>query len=153
MYLMAVAVGLALAVSVATLVPIGSRKREGMLLWALGLVLYALTYLLYGLRGQVSDFFSIVVGNTALSAGLAMLTHALLVFQQRQWPPWRIWVPVATAVAVHRPFSRSQPPRRLDFQVRCLKERGLRPRFSWEISDDIQACATRFDQPLANLSF
>lgn len=100
MYLMAVVVGLALAVSVATLVPIGSRKREGMLLWALGLVLYALTYLLYGLRGQVSDFFSIVVGNTALSAGLALLTHALLVFQQRQWPPWRIWVPVATAVVM-----------------------------------------------------
>lgn len=98
MYLMAVAVGLALAVSVATLVPIGSRKREGMLLWALGLVLYALTYALYGLRGQVSDFFSIVVGNTALSAGLAMLTHALLVFQQRKWSPWRIWVPVVTAV-------------------------------------------------------
>jgi len=43
MYLLAVTVSLALAVSVATLVPIGSRKREGMLLWALGLFLYALT--------------------------------------------------------------------------------------------------------------
>ena len=82
----------------ATLVPIGSRKREGMLLWALGLFLYALTYLMYGLRGQVSDFLSIVVGNSALSAGLAMVTHALLVFQQRQWPPWRIWAPVAAVV-------------------------------------------------------
>ena len=100
MYLMAVAISLALAVSVATLVPIRSRKREGMLLWALGLVLYAITYLLYGLRGQVSDFLSIVVGNSALSAGLAMVTHALLVFQQRQWPPWRIWFPVATAVVM-----------------------------------------------------
>ena len=85
MYLLAVTVSLALAISVATLVPIGSRKREGMLLWALGLFLYALTYLMYGLRGQVSNFFSIGVGNTALSAGLAMFTHAMLVFQQRQW--------------------------------------------------------------------
>lgn len=98
MYLLAVTVSLALAVSVATLVPIGSRKREGMLLWALGLFLYALTYLMYGLRGQVSNFFSIGVGNTALSAGLAMFTHAMLVFQQRQWPPWRIWPPVAAVV-------------------------------------------------------
>jgi hypothetical protein len=98
MYLLAVTVSLALAISVATLVPIGSRKREGMLLWALGLFLYALTYLMYGLRGQVSNFFSIGVGNTALSAGLAMFTHALLVFQQRQWPPWRIWAPVAAVV-------------------------------------------------------
>ena len=57
MYLLAVTVSLALAISVATLVPIGSRKREGMLLWALGLFLYALTYLMYGLRGQVSNFF------------------------------------------------------------------------------------------------
>ena len=98
MYLLAVTVSVALAISVATLVPIGSRKREGMLLWALGLFLYALTYLMYGLRGQVSNFYSIGVGNTALSAGLAMFTHALLVFQQRQWPPWRIWTPVAAVV-------------------------------------------------------
>ena len=98
MYLMAVTVSLALAVSVATLVPFGSLKSEGMLLWASGLVLYALTYLLYGLRGEVNDFFSITVGNTALSAGLAMAAHALLVFQRRQWPPWRIWIPVVTAV-------------------------------------------------------
>jgi diguanylate cyclase (GGDEF)-like protein len=100
MYLLAVTVSLALAVSVATLVPIGSRRREGMLLWALGLFLYALTYLMYGLRGQVSNFFSIGVGNTALSAGLAMFTHAMLVFQQRQWPPWRIWPPVAAVVVM-----------------------------------------------------
>ncbi len=98
MYLLAVTVSLALAISVATLVPIGSRKREGMLLWALGLFLYALTYLMYGLRGQVSNFFSIGVGNTALSAGLAMFTHAMLVFQQRKWPPSRIWAPVAAVV-------------------------------------------------------
>ena len=98
MYLLAVTVSLALAISVATLVPIGSRKREGMLLWALGLFLYALTYLMYGLRGQVSNFFSIGLGNTALSAGLAMFTHAMLVFQQRKWPPSRIWAPVAAVV-------------------------------------------------------
>jgi len=116
MYLLAVTVSLALAISVATLVPIGSRKREGMLLWALGLFLYALTYLMYGLRGQVSNFFSIGVGNTALSAGLAMFTHALLVFQQRQWPPWRIWAPVA-AVVVTLMIADTDAVRRLTLGV------------------------------------
>jgi diguanylate cyclase (GGDEF)-like protein len=100
MYLMAVTVSLALAVSVATLVPMGERRREGMLLWAMGLSLYALTYLLFGLRGRISDFLSIVLGNTALSGALAMLTHALLVFQDRQWTPSRIWAPVTAVFAM-----------------------------------------------------
>lgn len=99
-FLMVFTASLALAVSVATLVPVGAGKREGMLLWAMGLGLYALTYFLFGQRGQVSDFLSVVLGNVALSASLAMITHAMLVFQQRQWPAWRIWAPVVTVFAM-----------------------------------------------------
>lgn len=105
MYLMVVAVSVALAVSVATLVTLSERKREGLLLWAAGLGFYALTYVLFGLRGSVSDFLSIVMTNTALSAALALVTQAMLVFQQREMPQPLFWLPVATAATMLTAFD------------------------------------------------
>lgn len=105
MYLLVVSVGLALALSVAMLVPVGEKKREGTLAWSMGLGLYALTYFLFGQRGRLSDFVSAIVGNVALSAALAMITHAMLIFQQRHWPPLRIWLPVLMVFAVFLVFD------------------------------------------------
>lgn len=99
MYLMVVAVSLALAVSVATLSDLRATRREGMPLWAMGLALYALTYALFSLRGSISDWLSLVLANASLSAAIACFTQAMLTFQQRRAPAFWLWTPAAVAAA------------------------------------------------------
>lgn len=75
------------------------ERREGIGLWALGLVLHAVTYLLYGLRGQVSDWASVVLANTLLAGAFALILAAVHQFQGRALPWRRMALPVlATAL-------------------------------------------------------
>jgi len=97
MYLMVVAVSLALAVSVATLADLRTARREGMPLWAMGLALFALTYALFSLRGNISDWLSLVLANASLSAAIACFTQAMLTFQQRRVPALWLWSPAGVA--------------------------------------------------------
>ena len=100
MYLMVIAVSLALAVSVATLADLRSLQREGMPLWALGLALYALTYALFIARGDVSPWLTVVLANAALSGAIASFTQAVLTFQQRRAATGLLWTPVGVVALV-----------------------------------------------------
>lgn len=91
MLLMTATASLTMAGSLAA---VRTPRREGMGLWALGLVLHAATYLLYGLRGQVSDWFSIVLANTLLASTFALVLAAVHEFQQRALPWLRMVLPV-----------------------------------------------------------
>lgn len=116
LYLMVVAVSLALAVSVATLSDFKSRQHEGMWLWAAGMGLFGLTYALFGLRGRISDLLSVVLANAALSATLVLLTLAMLRFQRRRAPRVLLWLPVGL-VALVMALSDSSPFRLLTMAV------------------------------------
>lgn len=92
MLLMTAAASLTMAASLGAVRP---GRREGISLWALGLMMHTSTYVLYALRGLVSDWASIVLANTLLSGTFAMVLAAVHQFQGRALPWRRMAVPVA----------------------------------------------------------
>lgn len=92
MFMMLIAVSAALGIAVGSMARRG--ERDGLTLWAAGLGLHTVAYVLYGLRGQVSDLASIVLANTLLSTMFALLNEAIYRFQQRRAPRLLIWLPV-----------------------------------------------------------
>ena len=70
-------------------------RRDGMGYWAWGVAAQALAYLLFALRGQVSDWLSVVLANTLLVTTFALFTEGLCEFQQRPLRRRFIWGPVA----------------------------------------------------------
>ncbi len=69
-------------------------RRDGMVWWAWAMGAQTLTYLLFALRGQISDWFSVVLANTLLVATFALFAEGLCEFQQRPARRWLIWGPV-----------------------------------------------------------
>lgn len=97
--------------------------------WALALALQAGAYALFGLRGQVHDLWSIVLGNGLLVAALALFTESLLRFQRRPVPRWLVWSPVGLVVLGMLPLMENFPARTLlssgVFGLQCLSIAGL----------------------------
>ena len=92
LFLVVIATGATLAAANAF---VAWGRDRVLLLWALALGLHACTYLLFSLRGQISDVASIVLANIALSSTFAFFTESIFQFQKRRAPhPW-IWLPVA----------------------------------------------------------
>lgn len=84
MYLMIIAACVTLTLSVGW---VSRPKYEKELwLWTLGLALQTLAFSLFFLRGQMSELISILIGNTALSAGISLFCAAIGVFQQHRLP-------------------------------------------------------------------
>jgi diguanylate cyclase (GGDEF)-like protein len=73
---------------------------DGLRDWSAGLAVHVLAYALYALRGQVSDVWSIVVANVALSATFAFLLRGLAHFQRARLPVWWVWTPVVLMLLV-----------------------------------------------------
>ncbi len=93
MFLAIIVVGTVLSLSVGAVAD--RSQRDGMPFWAAGLALHTLAYILFSLRGQIPDFFSIVLANTLLSCALAAFTEGLYSFYQSETPRKLIWFPVA----------------------------------------------------------
>ena len=79
--------------------------------WALALALQAGGYALFGLRGQVHDLASIVLGNGLLVAALALFTESLLRFQRRPVPRRLVWAPVGLVLLGMLPLIDNFPAR------------------------------------------
>ncbi len=73
----------------------GYRKKPELLLWATSLVLHGLAFVLFSLRGQISDVLSIVLANVFLSAIFAILAEGFFFFLRRPPPRLLIWSPLA----------------------------------------------------------
>lgn len=74
------------------------RHRE-ILIWSGALFAHAIAYALFAMRGQISDFLSIVIANTAMAAAFSLFGEGILSFQRRQPQRLLLWLPVA-AVAL-----------------------------------------------------
>ncbi|MFT4241626.1 MAG: GGDEF domain-containing protein [Acidovorax sp.] len=98
MLLMTAAASLAMAGALAAVRP---ERREGIGLWALGLVLHTITYVLFTLRGKVPDWASIVLANMLLSCTFALVLAAVHQFQGRALPWWRMLVPVVVMTVLY----------------------------------------------------
>ena len=90
MVIMALSATLAISVGVAA----RTQLREGMGYWALGLLAHTVVYLLFALRGEVSDWVSVVLGNVLLSSVFALFAEGIFQFQRRRPPRWLLWSPV-----------------------------------------------------------
>ena len=90
MVIMALSATLAVALGIAA----RTQLREGMGYWALGLFAHTVAYLLFAMRGQVSDWLSVVLGNVLLSIVFALFAEGLFQFQKRRPPRWLLWSPV-----------------------------------------------------------
>lgn len=88
--IMALSATLAISLGIAA----HGQLREGMRYWALGLVAHTFAYLLFGLRGQISDWLSVVLGNVLLSGVFALFAEGVFQFQKRRSPRWLLWSPM-----------------------------------------------------------
>ena len=93
MFLVIILVGAVLSLSVGVVAD--RSQRDGMPYWAAGLLMHTVAYVLFSLRGQISDFASIVIANTLLSSALATFTEGLYVFYRTKATRRLIWAPVA----------------------------------------------------------
>jgi hypothetical protein len=92
LFLVIIACGATLASAIAFVY--WGRDRN-LLLWASALALHTFGYVLYGLRGEINDFASIVLGNVALSSTFALFSESIYRFQLRRASRWLVWSPVA----------------------------------------------------------
>ncbi len=88
-------------------------QRDGMYLWAAGLWAHTLAYSLYGLRGQVDDSLSIVLGNVLLSVSLALLGESLCQFHAFRPRRLLLWAPVVLACLSFSVLVHTVPARTL----------------------------------------
>ena len=70
------------------------RRSRVLSIWAWALGAHTLAYFLIALRGQVSEIWSIVVGNTALAVTFSLFAEGLFEFQQHRRPRWQTWLPI-----------------------------------------------------------
>jgi diguanylate cyclase (GGDEF)-like protein len=68
----------------AVLPNIAFTQRQSMRWWLYGLFVFPVGPLLIGLRGQIPDFLSIVVGNTAVAIGFAFFVSAYRHFMRQK---------------------------------------------------------------------
>jgi len=69
-------------------------RADGLFYWGLALAAHCAAYVLYMLRGQVGDWFSVVLANMLLAGAFALMQEGLYQFQGRKAPRWWIWLPV-----------------------------------------------------------
>jgi diguanylate cyclase (GGDEF)-like protein len=56
--------------------------------------LHTLTYVLFVLRGHISDLVSVVLANTLLAISFALISEGVQQFLQVRWSRWLVWAPV-----------------------------------------------------------
>ena len=97
LFLVIVATGITMAAAIAF---VARGRNRSLMFWAAALALHSVAFTLFGLRGLISDIASIVLGNVALAATLALFAEGVFQFQQRRAPRGLIWCPVwVTAIS------------------------------------------------------
>ncbi len=91
---------------------VGFRRNRYQMFWAAGLLAMATSYTLFILRGQISDWLSIVVGNIFLSLCYTLFNLGIFHFQGRRPQYVWAWAPVA-AVALIFPLIIDNGPLRI----------------------------------------
>lgn len=84
------------------------ERRDGMVWWSCGMVLVVLVHPLFGLRGQISDWLSVALGNVVMISIFAFFAEGLSEFQHRVPRRVLIWAPVAL-MALAQLLLRNEP--------------------------------------------
>ncbi|MES3008885.1 MAG: GGDEF domain-containing protein [Pseudomonadota bacterium] len=108
LYIVNMLVGMTLACCVG-LIAWGRDRDLGV--WAAGFALYAVAFLLFGLRGQISDAVSIILGNGSLVLMFALFTEGFCRLYHCRIPRLLIWVPPPLALLGYTLFLENQEVR------------------------------------------
>jgi len=74
------------------------KRRDGVGLWAIAMLLETLTWILVAARGAIPDALSLVIANGFKAGAHALALAAVCEFQRRTAPRWQYFVPVALAM-------------------------------------------------------
>ncbi|MDP2143748.1 MAG: diguanylate cyclase [Gallionella sp.] len=74
------------------------KRRDGVGLWAIAILLETLTWILIAARGAIPDALSLVIANGFKAGAHALALAAVCEFQRRTAPRWQYFVPVALAM-------------------------------------------------------
>ena len=78
-------------------------SRDGLGMWAMGLVLQGCAWTLFAARGLSSELLILVFGNLLYVSGLALKAVSLVQFQRRPLSRWSLWLPLErTDAALYR---------------------------------------------------
>lgn len=110
MMVMVAAGTLSMAIAMSVVRP---ERREGLGLWALALVAHTVTYVLFLLRGQATDWISVVLANTVLALVFALLLGAVAEFHDRAMPRLQMALPIVATAALMALFLKSYQGRLL----------------------------------------
>ncbi len=91
-FLLIILASLVLAVALAV---VSYRRAHVLHTWAGALVAHAGAYILFALRGQISDVLSIVLANTLLAITFSLFVSGVARLQERHLPLWLVWWPLA----------------------------------------------------------
>lgn len=89
---------IASTIMAASLGVIAYRSMPDLRTWALALALQVVAYVLFSLRGLVSDWLSIVAANGLITASLSLYGAGLYRFHHRRYPQWLLWGPLTILV-------------------------------------------------------
>ena len=92
MFMMVIIVSLTM--TVCTALVWRPERKEGLGYWTLALALHSSVYTLYSLRGELSDFLTIIVANTLLAGVFVLFAEGLMQFQQRRLNRWLTYWPL-----------------------------------------------------------
>ena len=122
LFLMLIVINITLTLSVG--LAARAKLRDGMAFWTAGLACNAAGYVLYMLRGQISDVFTIVLANAFFASVFALFTEGVFQFQKRKPRRWLIWSPVLVTVVLSAALISSQLARMvvasLVFSGQCI---------------------------------
>ncbi|HTA65386.1 MAG TPA: GGDEF domain-containing protein, partial [Xanthomonadaceae bacterium] len=90
-----------------------TSQRPGLRLWIASMGLQPVAWVLYGLRGQIPDLYSIVVANAALSLSYALQLHSLRRFVGRADRLALVYAPVPLVAASEILFTFVYPSPRM----------------------------------------
>lgn len=82
------------AVLAAAIAALARRQDRGLMVWAWAIGIHGLAYVLFALRGQVHDFWSVVLANVCISTTLALFRCGIANSQGGRLPGWRLVGPV-----------------------------------------------------------
>lgn len=73
-------------------------RSDGLFHWGAGLWVHSAAYVLFALRGTISDWASVVLANGMLAATFALMLEGLRRFYQQPPRRWLDWSPVAVVL-------------------------------------------------------
>ncbi|MCX7628602.1 MAG: sensor domain-containing diguanylate cyclase [Methylophilaceae bacterium] len=97
----------------AAIAVVGFNRHPELMLWSAALLLLGVAYLLLSLRGQISDWLSIVMANVLISTIYAIFSEGLSLFFKHPLSRYLVWLPVGLTALCFSYFIH-------DFQARII---------------------------------